>query len=118
VRPKFIADEDQGKAIVDGCKLREVDIITAREAGTLGLSDGEVLQKADEMRRVLVTHDCNTMIAHFFRSSRFGESPGLVVITQETPARIAIEALVTISEASDLEEWRARVQFVTPNGIV
>jgi hypothetical protein len=118
VRPRFIADEDQGGAIVQGAKLRGVDIITAREARTLGLSDPEVLRRAEEMGRILVTHDCNTMIAHFFRSSRFGASPGLVVITQETPTRTAIEALITISEGSDLEEWRARIQFVTPNGIV
>ena len=57
-RPKFIADADLRHSLVIGVRAREpmIDILTALEGGTLGLSDPEVLQVACRESRVLISH--------------------------------------------------------------
>lgn len=53
-------DENVPKVIAIG--LRDVDIITAQEAGISGKSDPEVLDKACEYRRVLFSFDDDLLV--------------------------------------------------------
>jgi hypothetical protein len=114
VRPRFQADEDLNQKIVLGLRRREraVDFKDAHAAGVIGLPDSDVLQRAADLDRVLISHDRKTMPTHFawFLNSR--SSPGLIVVPQDLDIGHAIEDLLLIWAASDAEEWRDRIGFL------
>jgi predicted nuclease of predicted toxin-antitoxin system len=107
LRPKFLADADLNDRIIEGLLLREpsIDFLSATEGGTRRIPDPEVLRIAAETDRILVSHDRNTMIAHFSRFTRSQESPGLIIVRQRLPVGDAIEGLLTVWWASEAEEW-------------
>lgn len=63
---RFAADEDFSHAIVRALRrsLPDLDIVTIQDAGGSGWPDPRVLEWAAAERRVLLTHDVNTMIGH------------------------------------------------------
>lgn len=66
---KFQADADLRQPIVSGVKRREpmIDFKTAQEAQLEGVPDPEVLARAADEGRMLVSHDVNTMPEHFMQ---------------------------------------------------
>ena len=114
-RPKFIADADLRHSLVIGVRAREpmIDILTALEGGTLGLSDPEVLQVACRESRVLISHDRNTMVGHYFGLVRRGiRCPRLIVVSQDLREGEEIEDLVLIWGASSAHELCNQVRWV------
>jgi hypothetical protein len=109
---RFLADASLNHAIVSGCRRREpsMDFLSAHEAKLEGVPDPEVLLKAAEQDRLLVTHDFQTMPWHFadFLQTH-GSSPGAILISQSLPVAEAIEELVLIWSSTDPEEWRSRI---------
>ena len=97
-RPKFIADADLRQSIVLGVRLREprVDFLTAREGGTLGISDPEVLALAAATGRIVVSSDRKTMPGHFWAFVRTHDSPGVIIVPQRVGSVRAIEELISI----------------------
>jgi len=112
--PRFQGDEDFDRRIIEGLRRREpsIDFIRAKEAGTLGLPDPEVLQIAADAVRILVSHDRNTMPGHFYRFVATSPSPGLLIVKKEVEMALAIEELLLLWAASGPEEWLNRIRFV------
>ncbi len=87
--PRFLADENLEKAIVDSVKRKRPAIIfrTAREVGTLRLSDQDVLLRAKELDLILISHDRRIMYTHFAELlMHLGEheaSPGVLLVSHE-----------------------------------
>jgi hypothetical protein len=69
MRPRFQADADFNQKIVLGLRrrARAVDFGDAHAAGVIGLPDPDVLPKAADLGRILISHDRKTMPAHFAR---------------------------------------------------
>jgi hypothetical protein len=92
--PRFQADADFNQKIVLGLRRREraVDFWDARAAGVIGLPDPDVLHKAADLGRILISHDRKTMPAHFARFLDSRSSPGLIIVPQDlvsaSPLRI------------------------------
>lgn len=109
---RFLADANLRHAIVSGCLRREptIEFLSAPLAKLGGLPDPDVLAIAAEQRRILVTHDFQTMPKHFgeFLAER-GSSPGVFLVKQRTPVADVIDALVLIWAASGPEEWANRI---------
>ena len=114
MRPRFQADADFNQKIVAGLKRREpaVDFQDARLGGVIGLPDPEVLAKATEAGRILVSHDRKTMVAHLVRFVEGRSSPGLIIVPQDLDIVSAIEDLLVVWAASESEEWSNRVEFL------
>jgi hypothetical protein len=114
MRPRFQADADFNQKIVLGLRRREpaVDFGDARASGVVGFPDPDVLHKAADLGRILVSHDFRTMPAHFARFLEDRSSPGLIVVLQELDIGLAIEDLLIVWAASDGEEWRDKVGFL------
>jgi hypothetical protein len=110
MRPRFQADADFNQKIVLGLRRREpvVDFEDARAGGVIGLPDPDVLHKAADLGRILISHDFRTMPAHFARFVEGRSIPGLIVVPQE----LDIGDLRIIWVASDAEEWRDKVGFL------
>jgi len=52
------------------------------------------------------------MTAHFARFLQSHSSPGLIIVSQDLDIGAAIDDLLVIWAASDLEEWRDRVDYL------
>ena len=107
MRVKFLADANLNRRIVKGLERREslVDFQTAAEAGLAGKEDLEVLEIAARAQRLLVTHDRKTMPTAFGRFVAERESFGVLVVPQNLGLRFAIEELLLIWAASEVEDW-------------
>ncbi len=116
---RYLADEDLDAAIIRGLRASEpaVDILDVKtDARLRGLKDAALLQIAAEQGRIVITHDRNTMTAHFMERVAAGKpAPGLFVIS-DRPEAIggAIEWLLLAWLASRAEEWRDRIEFMPP----
>jgi len=114
MRPRFQADADFNQKIVLGLRRRDpvLDFEDAHAGAVIGLSDPEVLRKAADPGRILISHDRKTMPAHFARFLESRSSPGPIIVPQDLDIGLAIEDLLVIWAASDAEEWRDRVGFL------
>lgn len=75
--------------------------------------DPQVLEWAAAERRVLLTHDIQTMVGHAWERVRRGlPMPGVVVVGQELSIRVVLEQLEALAVASRDGEWEAQVLYV------
>jgi hypothetical protein len=112
--PRFPADADFNHKIVVGLRRREpaVDFMGAHDGGVVGLPDPDVISAAAESGRILVSHDRKTMPGHFARFRETRSSPGIIIVSQDLDIGAAIEDLLLIWTATDLEEWLNHLGFV------
>lgn len=86
-----------------------MDFLSANDAELEGVPDPEVLLRAADENRILVTHDLKTMPKHFGDFLQAGRSSlGVLLVPQYVPVGDVIEELVPISAASDADEWTNR----------
>jgi hypothetical protein len=104
---RFQADADLNQIIVRAVCRREpsMDFQTAQVAGLSGVADPEVLARAAEEGRVLVTHDFQTMPEHFAEFIMTQQSAGVLLIPQHLPIASAVEDLLLIWATMEAEEW-------------
>lgn len=104
---RFQADADLNGDIIAGVRRHEplIDFRTADEADLEGVADPDVLAYAAREGRILVSHDRKTMPHHFATFIATETSPGLLIISQNTDIRLAIEELIMIWAASEADEW-------------
>jgi hypothetical protein len=114
MRPRFQADADFNQKIVLGLRRREpaIDFEDAHAAGVIGLPDPDVLHRAAELGRILVSHDRKTMPAHFARFLDRRTSPGLILVPQGLDIGVAIENLLLIWAATEPAEWVDNIAFL------
>lgn len=105
---RFQADADLNEEIVSGLIRHEpsIDFQTADEANLRGLSDEDVLQKAAQENRILVTHDRRTMPYHFAKFIANQTSPGVFIISQRLAVGSGIDELLLLWTASEMDEWK------------
>ena len=112
---RFLTDENFDPAIVQELRRKQprLDIITAVEAGTLGLKDPALLAFAAQKQRIIVSHDKRTLPDHLADFLVAGHhSPGIMLVPGELPIGRAIEALLLVWEASSPSDWQDIVTFL------
>jgi hypothetical protein len=108
----LLTDENFKEQIVTGLRrrLRDLDITTARATGLLGKADPQVLERAAEEDRVLLTHDTRTMKGFAYeRVERGLPMPGVVEVPDLLQIGRAIEDLILIASLIEPDDIRARV---------
>ena len=70
------------------------------------LPDPDVLARAAEDGRILVTHDLQTMPRHFAAFITTRQSAGLLLIPQHLPIASAVDDLLLIWSTIEAEEWK------------
>jgi predicted nuclease of predicted toxin-antitoxin system len=101
-------DEHVSRAIIQGLRLRNVDVRTTPEAGMLEASDDAQLERARIEGRVLFTQD-----ADFLRLASQGkEHAGIVYAPQSRPVGEIIKGLKLIQEVLTAEEMIGKVEFL------
>ena len=73
---RLLADEDFDNDILRGLLLRhpELDIVRVQDSGLAGEEDPVILEWAAQSRRMVLTHDFNTMLDCAYARA-FGRSP-------------------------------------------
>ena len=114
MQPRFQADENLNAKIITGILRREpaVDFQTAKAVNLFGLPDPQVLTIAAQDNRILVSHDRETMPAHFSRFIERSTSAGLLIVSHQLDIREAIEQILLVWAASEAEEWINRVGYL------
>jgi hypothetical protein len=113
---RFLADEDIDAAIIQGLRSREpaIDLIDVKTAGLRGTKDPALLELAAEERRIIISHDRETMTRYFYESLDSGKpTAGLFVVPQQ-PSAIGeiIESLLLVWTASQAQEWRNKIVYL------
>jgi predicted nuclease of predicted toxin-antitoxin system len=112
---RLLIDQDCDHDILRGLRLRvpTLNAVTAREACLDRKSDPEVLAWAATERRIVVTHDRNTMTRFAHDRVREGQPmPGIFVVSREMPVGKAIADLQLLLECSEESEWDGLVVFL------
>lgn len=116
--PRFLADVNFNRRVLGGLRRRQpsVDVVTAQDLHLREVSDPELLAHAKMHGRILLTHDINTMPAHFHSFlaalTENEHSPGVMLIPQELSIGKAIDALLLVWACSAHEEWRDRFTYL------
>ena len=84
---RFQADNDLDQRIVVATRRLDpnVDFQTAHALKLHGVPDSEVLRRAADAARVLVSHDRRTLPSAFSEFISSNKSPGLIIISQRLP---------------------------------
>src|SRR5712692_6696596 len=105
---RLASDEDFHGDIVRGLRRRlpGLDLVRVQDIGLSGALDPDVLEWAAAEHRVLLTHDCDTLIGHAWDRVRAGLPMwGVVAVRQGLSIGFAVEGLEILIVASLDDEW-------------
>ena len=105
---KFYTDEHVARAVARGLRQRGADVLTGPEAGLLGASDEEHLERARAEGRVLFTQDDDFLRLHAAGVAH----AGIVYATQGTPIGDIIRGLMLVHQVLDAEDMMRHVEYL------
>ena len=107
-KPGFYTDEHISKAVVAALRTNGVDVLTVPEAGSLGASDEEHLQRATGDGRVLVTQDRD-----FLRLAVAGmHHAGIAYGSQNRTIGESVRGLMLIHQVLSTDEMKDHVEHL------
>ena len=112
---RLAADENFDGRILKALRrqLPDLDVIRVQDTPLAGSADGDLLAWAAEEKRVVVTHDRQTMVGEAYTRLRSGLSmPGVIVVSEDCPIGTAVADLQLLLLATASEELESRVRFV------
>ncbi len=108
----FYMDHNVDDRIVDGLRLRGIDVILTREEGRSEEVDPSLLDRATELGRVFFTHD-DDFLKDGARRQRMGiHFCGVIYGHQQANIGRCISALVRIYESNSPEQMMNMVMYV------
>ena len=112
---RLLSDENFNGDIVRGLLLRrpDLDLVRVQDIGLEGADDPDVLARAAEDNRILLTHDRATMPDFAYARVVAGRPmPGVFVLNDRLPVRQAIEELLLGNLCSEQAEWAGIVLYL------
>jgi predicted nuclease of predicted toxin-antitoxin system len=106
-------DQHVPKAITVGLRLREVDVLAAYEDGAAEFSDPQLLDRAQELQRVLFTQD-DDLLREAAQRQQDGVSFSGIIYAHQLQVSIGacvrdLEMIAQVGEAADLMD---QIQFL------
>lgn len=109
----FYMDVNIPRAISDGLRARDVDVLTAQEDGAGRMADKDLLDRASALNRIVFTHDQDFLREAEQRQSKGIPFAGVIFVRQE---RVSIgecvsdlELAATVGQSAELAN---RVEFL------
>ena len=101
------------RAIINGLRLRGVDVLTAQEDETITLPDSALLDRATELGRLLYSQDDDLLVEAHSRLTENIEFSGVVYSHQlKSPIGKCIEDLEIIAKSFDANETANLIEFI------
>ena len=112
MKVRFLADANFNQKILRGLLIREPAIDFERPEVVIPekTPDAQVLDLAESLGRVLVSHDVSTMPAWFRQCVGERRCAGLILVPDKLPIRDAIEDLLLIWHVTEAEDWVNHIQ--------
>jgi len=112
---RFLTDEDFDGRLTTALLARVPGLELARvqDVGLMHAPDPDVLARAAEQGRIVLTHDRNTMTG--FARARISSGqvmPGLFVVNRQSPPGRILDDLEALAGASEMTEWRDQILFI------
>lgn len=106
-------DHNVPKAITNGLRLRGIDVITAYEDSANELSDSELLNRANQLKRILFTQDDDLLTEAAYRIQKSIPFFGVIYAHQmRVSIGTCVQALEMIAKVGEPEDLANRVQFL------
>ena len=112
---RFLADENFDGRVLRGLlrQLPNLDILTVQQIGLQSRPDPEVLQRAADEGRILLSHDRATMPRFAMdRVSRRMRMPGLILVRFDQPMGAILDDLLIIVGAGRPEEFEDQAIYL------
>ena len=106
---RFYTDEHVARAVIRGLRNRGADVLTVPEAGLLGASDLEHVERARQEGRVVFTQDADFLRLHAAEDVLHA---GIVYARQGALVGDVIRGLMMIRQALTAEEMEGHVEFL------
>jgi len=105
---RFYLDESVNIAVASGLRRRGIIALTARDSGTLGLTDIEQIEYATENGLVILTHDDD-----FLSLAMNKRHSGIIYVHQQKySVGDFIRHLKLLWDVVDAEEMRNHIEFL------
>lgn len=100
-------------AITAQLRLRGVDVVTAQEDRAREFSDSDLLDRASELGRILVTQDAD-LLAETSLRQRSGRGFIGIIYAPQTGASIGkyVADLEILAKVTEPAEWLSRVEYL------
>lgn len=115
-RPRFLLDHDFNEIILRGLERREplIEFLKVRDVGLDQKSDEEILAYAAAEQWIVISHDVTTMPAAAYSRVAAGQPMlGLILVRQQLPISTVIDDVIMFWAASEAEEWKDQVLFLS-----
>jgi len=112
---RLFIDQDLDHDILRGLirRIPRLDAVTAFEIGMSGATDSQLLSRAAQEGRIIVTHDRKTMPKHAGDLMGAGKNiAGLFVVPRSLSLREAIEDLELMITCSANDEWVNVIRYL------
>jgi hypothetical protein len=112
---RYLADEDFDNRILKTFRRSEpsLDWVRVQDVGLSGSPDNDVLQRAANEDRIVLSHDVSTMpVAAHSRIETQLAMPGLIVVTRRIAISQAIDELLFLARESASQEWDGQVIYL------
>jgi hypothetical protein len=112
---RLLADENLNHDLIRGVlrRMPSLDLVRVQDVGLREVDDPSVLEWAALERRIILTHDVNTMPAFAFdRIRRNQPMPGMLVVSQQAALAGAIDDILLIAECSESGEYEGQVIYL------
>lgn len=108
-------DQHVARAITQGLRARDVDVLTAYEDGASRLSDPDLLDRATILRRVIFTQDDDFLMEASLRQLNNVHFCGVIYAHQlRVSVGSCINQLEVIAKAGDLDDLTNHVEYLKP----
>ncbi len=105
---RYFTDEHVHGSVVQGLRLRNIDVLTTKESRMLGATDEEHIAFAKKEGRVIFTQDVDFLRLH----AKGVEHCGIVYAHQRTPIGSVIRGLMLLHQILEDNDMQNHIGFL------
>lgn len=113
-RIKLYLDEDTiSRALINGLRARNVDVLTAQEVGALGASDEAQLAFATSQHRTIFTFNTRDFMQLHTRALAQNHSHAGIIVSDQLQVGILLRRLLALLDTRSAEEMHNWLEFLS-----
>lgn len=104
----YLDDDAQRTSLVRALRARRIDVLTANEAGKVGISDAEQLAFAVSLERTIFTFNRGDFVRLHAEYLRRGQTHAGIIVSDQLEISVVIRRLLRLLDgrrAKDLRNW-------------